>query len=512
MPAVDLIDVIHFHYNTAACRWSQKKLMDFLMKCGPSFYDISNPKKTHRNLSIISILFSNAAKALMLQKPLEWGNRTFFMNHELSVELSDRKRTRLASVLEEEGILQRIRKGYSHTGRTGLSLWAVSPKLLSYWEGNDVDALIEQYPPVEEKFPKDKERRVLIPEGWYRGRYFNDHDILNKANREFLSRINLPATPFVRSYQSNGKISGRVYTSIQQYKKHIRREWLTIDGEAVAEPDFEASHVNIIHRLISGTYLNYDPYNITDKDGNPLDRKDVKNLVQCLLNAKRPKSVFTGNRSNYKWSSERYETYKSYVMEHLPFLKPFIHTRFGLVAQWIEGEIAVAMIKRFTEKGEVIIPIHDSYVCRASIAEDVTKAMEEERESVLNRMDLTELMSRLEEDPEEKEDGCVMKESATTKEKEVEARGRVKQKADSLGEFIMKEADTINKDITEAHLEYSDEFFYELIELRLKAYGIHSAMIKRLIDGLRREENVINDLYKEDVALIEEGKQPRWFT
>ena len=501
MPAVDLIDVIHFHYNPAACRWSQKKLMDFLMKCGPSFYDISNPKRTHRNLSIISILFSNAAKALMLQRPLEWGNRTFFMNHELSVELSDRKRTRLATVLEEEGILQRIRKGYSHTGRTGLSLWTVSPKLLSYWEGNEVDALIEQYLPVEEKFPKDKERRVFIPEGWYKGRYFNDHDILNKANREFLSRINLPATPFVRSYQSNGKISGRVYTSIQQYKKHIRREWLTIDGEAVSEPDFEASHVNIIHRLIAGTYLNYDPYNITDKDGNPLDRKDVKNLVQCLLNAKRPKSVFTGNRSKYKWPSERYETYKSYVMEHLPFLKPFIHTRFGLVAQWIEGEIAVAMIKRFTEIGEVIIPVHDSYVCRASIAEEVTKAMEEEREDVLNRMNLAELMSRLEEDPEEKEEKLLQR-----------TKKRIKQKADKLGEYIMKEVDNINKDIAEAHLEYSDEFFYELVELRLKAYGIHSAMIKRLIDGLQSEDNIINVLYKEDAALIERGEQPRWFT
>ena len=386
--------IIHFSYHTRACKWKRTKLLDFLTLCGRSFHS-KDKDKTDRNLAILSMLLDNAAKSLMMNLPLQWANFTFLKGHPLGKELTVRKRTTLAQKLQSEGYLTRLSSGFSVGSKVSLSTWQVEPKILSFWEGNDVQALLDQYPPVEERFPKDERRRIYIPEGYYKGQRFNDHQILTEANRMFLERINLPATPFVRSYQANGKLSGRVYTSIQQQTKHSRGEWLRIDGEKVSEPDFEASHLNLISRLYFGDCLNYDPYVVHDDDGNLLDRDDVKRVTQCLLNAKRPKTVFTGPKSEYKWTSEKFDLYRKAIVKRNPFIADFIGTGYGMVAQWIEGEIAMALIQRFTRKGEVIIPVHDSYLCREGIAQEVKQAMQEERERIVKSLDPMELLSRV---------------------------------------------------------------------------------------------------------------------
>ena len=208
--------------------------------------------------------------------------------------------------------------------------------------------------PKEEKprLPRDLER------------YFGDGDVIT------LQRI------FNNSSIRRG---GRIFTELQQVRKEARPE-ITIDNHKTIELDYQSHFPRML-------YSKMGIENLSDLYDSANSLRTARKLAFTI-------AINTNSRlkaiNALKWSkSGKYhrlfgaETLLSWIESEHPALVPSLYQNNGLELMYDESSLASAIIDHFISKDEAIFPIHDSFIVRAELGEELFDVMESEYEKRL---------------------------------------------------------------------------------------------------------------------------------
>lgn len=205
-----------------------------------------------------------------------------------------------------------------------------------------------------------------------------------------------------RIYTGDRERGGRFFGHwVQQQPKAVRRNYLLIGGERVAELDFKSFNFSLIY-LLEGLELTEDPYQLDDH--SRVSRSIVKRLVNAALNSHSIDEAVGGvnkeNRQGYfvgadgnKYpvraaGSPKFKTMKvalEEVVERLhPQARKYLFSGFGLKAMRYESDIALEVLDGMALQGYPTIGIHDSFVCQESKVGELEQEMMRGCMEVLN--------------------------------------------------------------------------------------------------------------------------------
>lgn len=180
--------------------------------------------------------------------------------------------------------------------------------------------------------------------------------------------------PVVLKYKHNVFTGGRIYTPFQTLmaKKVPLRINTLIDGEPIAEVDFNASHIRMGLALFDGEDAGDDPYRrIADNAQTTRDR--VKGYITIALSCDSAKSahsalIFKGYRGS------EIETLENATRRCYPSLR--LYDALGIHLQSLEGQILMYVMYQGVLEGKVVLPIHDAVAVKAQDAEWAAERME----------------------------------------------------------------------------------------------------------------------------------------
>lgn len=209
----------------------------------------------------------------------------------------------------------------------------------------------------------------------------------------FKSVYNLDFTKGGRTYVVGG--------DCKVIEKDIR-ELLVFDGEETIELDFKSLHARMVATLLGhGMPPWFDPYQIQIDGYDPQVLRTICKLIMlCAFNAKNRReaiSAVSSEINNIEYATEdnnvdipaRQYWYENklapkhieigYIadklFEHNRFLMSYAYTGCGLELQNLDSRIMDIIVSYFVDKGEFVLPIHDSIVCRKSLQEEAIKIM-----------------------------------------------------------------------------------------------------------------------------------------
>lgn len=199
---------------------------------------------------------------------------------------------------------------------------------------------------------------------------------------------------------------GRIYSfgTFQTMRSEMRKQ-LTIDGEGVTECDLRANHISQLY-LLHGIKLDegFDCYSIYLKG---FEYKDIRNIckmaVMCLINCK---SKVAAAKALEKIVREDRDDKSGYLamfpLGNEDFYKEVInqlvdkHKRIKFFKQgevlWkkmqrLDSKVCEYVLEHFTNKGEVVLGWHDSWVCRKELQQELIDTIREGWYSVFGTYD-----------------------------------------------------------------------------------------------------------------------------
>ena len=506
------------------------------------------------------IIAANILKAFANQQYLRYGKRIQFQHHDF-YKLNRRQYDKLADLFVNAGLIRMVKQGYSLGQNAQSSLWEVSSNILNLAEDNHEKLLANHEVLITKDFlgnagvMTDEEEQEHAPLTRQR---------LSAIAPEFLKRINIPSVPPYRSFNDNGNLGGRVYCgTIQQMPKQARQDILKIDNQPTVEVDFRASHLQLLSKLITGKWIDIaDPYAFNLPNGQKADRKKCKEFFTRAPNA----TNVHGAMKKAGWTTDDYSLYKEGFKAAYPEIAEWFGTKAGCFLQKIEGDILeTLMYEYFTKHNEILIPMHDAVICRQGIEDQVAQDMHRIRDEIVATYSLDDMRNALqlhhdvsqalnfekneqkkqkEKEAEEtsfvsdEEEGFVTIQSikaietkqnhdlvtakVSTKEPKIitedmktKGKAKLKQKADHIGEVVMKTSEEIDTMMFEERIEDTEDgrVFFELLETRLVVVkGLKPMLAGRIINDLKNGDmKTINTLWKEDCKAIDDMKKPQWF-
>ncbi|NVK00042.1 MAG: hypothetical protein HWE12_00750 [Oceanospirillaceae bacterium] len=194
-----------------------------------------------------------------------------------------------------------------------------------------------------------------------------------------------------RSFGSEPFTASRVHTPYQTIVNRrvpIRKQTL-LDGEPLAEPDFSANHLTMLSMLFDEPLLN-DPYEAI-ANTTRLKRNHIKMILVRLLGAtgeqsyNQAKHMLVTKNKEFTISHKEVDEVRAAFYKHIPMLKEnnLLCTGWGNKLQYLEGQIAMRMLKWALNTQTPIINVHDAYSCKKKDEVKVHRAMLGFREEVL---------------------------------------------------------------------------------------------------------------------------------
>lgn len=215
------------------------------------------------------------------------------------------------------------------------------------------------------------------------------------------------------------KQGGRFYGGWWQRIPSENRPDIRINNTPTIEVDYSGHHPVLLYAAVA--HINYwseiggDVYDIPKADffrsnldlkgkaRKAANRQCLKYLVLMLINAKSEEDAFDGFRQRIReqhldWWQETtdgrginwlnddlYEITDLIKEKHAPIAKHF-GTNAGVKLQYIDSEITARILNFFTERGVVVLPVHDSYVVQEEWGETLRYVMEEEWRNQLAKL------------------------------------------------------------------------------------------------------------------------------
>ena len=150
------------------------------------------------------------------------------------------------------------------------------------------------------------------------------------------------------------------------------------------EQDYSGLHINLAYGLEGLDPLEEDPYtvqsvfNVTKQE----QREWVKSLSLMVINAKDELSAIqafraaqpTGSIAKRLTNNEVRLLIDAFKEKHHQ-IEQYICSDQGVSFMNLDGKITAQIIKHFTDKGEPILSIHDSYICREQFTKELNTVM-----------------------------------------------------------------------------------------------------------------------------------------
>jgi len=167
----------------------------------------------------------------------------------------------------------------------------------------------------------------------------------------------------------NGSLEegGRMYGAWWENIKSEKRLEIQIDGEDVVELDYKSMAPRMLYH-IEGKIAPNDPYKLLGLEN--LEREERKKLVYILLHSSGKRSLNTALRGKNLDCGYRVE-----MEEQLSPISKYFYKNTALWIQYLDSNIAVDVINRLMAKGIVCLPIHDSFLVKASCEYELLTAM-----------------------------------------------------------------------------------------------------------------------------------------
>lgn len=163
--------------------------------------------------------------------------------------------------------------------------------------------------------------------------------------------------------------SGRIinhYQNLAERRVHIRTQTL-IDGYPISEPDFSANHLRM-SAFLNRFEMPDDPYQDIAKSTG-LTREQIKRVVTQGMGASslRQKKglIRKAHLHRIPIIEEEYNSILDSLYGNYPWLNEVLFNDYGPRLQYLEGEIALTMMKWATDSETPLIPVHDAFAVRA---------------------------------------------------------------------------------------------------------------------------------------------------
>jgi len=174
------------------------------------------------------------------------------------------------------------------------------------------------------------------------------------------------------------KGGGRFYGGWWQQIPSKQRRLILIDGKLTVEADFSSIHPRILYAEVGVPFPEGDFYDLglpdwKGKEQDKVRRGAIKRYVNAFINGKR-----------YRLSKDDEgilgvtpkELKELLYTKHAP-IKDYFNSGAGLRAQRIDSNIANDVMLAFAEIGEVVLPVHDSFIVRVGLAAHLKEDMRE---------------------------------------------------------------------------------------------------------------------------------------
>lgn len=167
---------------------------------------------------------------------------------------------------------------------------------------------------------------------------------------------------------------GRFYGGWWQHIRSGARRGIRIDGQPTVEVDYAGFNPAVL-LIKMGRDVPADPYTaIPGVTGNAQLRVHAKATLAAFLNAKtlhisEPRDFDTEAHGQTK------EDFRASILATFPIIKDTSGTNMGLRLQRDESDLAEQVMLHFIERGEPILPIHDAFIVKEHLHDELAEVM-----------------------------------------------------------------------------------------------------------------------------------------
>ena len=413
-------------------------------------------------------------------------------------KLTHFKRHKIMNSMKGLGFVIQYSRGQSLAkhDRACLSLYQSGPNLHSAFDWSSyVHDQLKEHQSVFIRDVNDVDCAINCTEG----------TILNHYNPIWMKRVNFIPRPMTMIFKHDTNLNGRVYASYQN-KSEEGRSTIRIDNEATVEVDFSASHMNILSLWKQGSTIS-DAYTriLNNIDRDDVSRDDVKKAIMRYTNSSNPSSNL---QYCEKWANDKAHAVINAIEDTFSFMRSIKGKQFGLVSMRVEGLIAMKMIQWAMMNDEVILPVHDSFICREGIKDQVEQTMIRIRQEVVNEFNFDEAMRSLEEYKQDKKEAIKAGKVKMTEEDKVELMDQVEVKFNEI-------QSTFKKAVVEATMNPKVHKGMSINQYAMQWVPVKVEEVINSLKELWNHEGVNDDpwmfLKNEDMKMIKRGRYPVWF-
>jgi hypothetical protein len=196
---------------------------------------------------------------------------------------------------------------------------------------------------------------------------------VNVALRRLRRHFNLLPEQAQPSFDNGGRLFGAFWSNLDRAR---RRASLRIDGEHIAEVDFNAMFTRLAYAKLGEALSDDDPYTAIAQDLKA-GRSGIKQGVNALFFTqgllKRWPSEIASGLPKGVMVRHLYEV----VVQHLPALEPVLGTPIGYSFMRTESDILVASMRKLITMGITALPLHDATLVARSKAQAVKQVLED---------------------------------------------------------------------------------------------------------------------------------------
>ena len=251
-----------------------------------------------------------------------------------------------------------------HRQLSEFSLYLESPIRPPYLRINEPDPAFNSF-----QWPEGHEERVFLEDF---NEFAKGHHWAHKS-------------PIVQVFKHNPFQAGRLITNFQSLRSRnykIRINTL-INGNPIAEVDFNANHLRLFLAFNECPYSGDDPY-IEIAEATGRTRAEVKGFINIALNCNSLEQAEAAALSEWHVPKSASKKIDQFLKKEYPKLN--FYEGFGLTAQQMEGLILSRVMNEGMDRGILCLPIHDAIAVEEQNAEWAKSAMEEAWSDEVNLM------------------------------------------------------------------------------------------------------------------------------
>lgn len=170
----------------------------------------------------------------------------------------------------------------------------------------------------------------------------------------------------------------------QQIPKDFRK-YILIDGQPTCEIDFSGLHPRIMYASSGLPIPDGDLYDLrlSDKDTvldpNGSNYKEKRKIIKKYINSKinDEKGRFRLSKDEYKTLGLNAAQLRNRMLKKHPILKDYLKTGCGLDFQYLDSEMAEAVMLKLMAQEIVCLPMFDSFIVQNQFEEELKQAMME---------------------------------------------------------------------------------------------------------------------------------------